>query len=184
MAETETAKTEAAKAEAAKAEAAKKAERQDDKRGSKAADDMTPVPTQAELDEFKGGEAGKKEKAEREKAAASRKPEDLTPFPSQAENDEIKCKVFGTTVADQKKLNEEYLKEHGEEPKKGKAAADEMKPTPTQDELDEYKTEAMYEPPGSGDPQTAKRKTIEAGKTEGGYTTRTVQPEHAPRAKE
>jgi len=57
-------------------------------------------------------------------------------------------------------------------------------PTPSQEELDEAKLDAIFQPPGSGDPQRAadaeaKKKQMEGGQS-GGYQTRAVTPQPAP----
>lgn len=130
-----------------------------------APEDMTPAPTQAELD----GPAG--EKAKKEKAAEPRKAsEDLTPTPTQAEADDTKAKLFGTTVEEDHKRRKEY-----EDSKGTKAAPEDMTPVPTQAENDQAKLAAMYVPEGAGDPQKVEpqhqRRTVEASKP-GGYQTR------------
>jgi hypothetical protein len=159
--------------------------RADDKKADKK-EDMTPQPTQAQLDEL-AGEAGKKEKAEREKAAASRKQEDLTPQPTQKENDEFKAALFNTTVEKDKERQKEYLEPKAKSAKDAKDAED-LTPTPTQAEHDAFKKAVMYEPednPGGGtDPQKAKhedakhepqhRRQIEAKPAPAAYETRTM----------
>ena len=147
-------------------------------------EDMTPVPTQAQLDEYMGG---KDVKVERPK-----EPEKVPPFPTQAENDEMKAKAFGTTLETLKKADEDEKQARGADTKDV-----DLTPTPTQAELDAHKSEVMYMPEGSGDPQSAgkgskqdpkhdakhdpkhdaKQKELEAKKpaeTEG-YKTRTVE---------
>ena len=140
-------------------------------------EDLTPTPTQAQLDE-RAGEVGKTEKAEREKVAASRKQEDLTPTPTQAEADEVRAKAFGMTVEEAKKQQQAYVDAHT--PKAAKEGED-LTPTPTQAELDDVKRGVMYQPednPGGGtDPQKAgqaQRRTIEPTRPGGGYETRAM----------
>jgi hypothetical protein len=144
--------------------------RGEDRRSDKK-EDMTPVPTQADLDRYMGG---KDVKVERPK-----EPEKVPPFPTQAENDEMKAKAYGTTLEALKKADEDEKQARGADTKDVDQA-----PTPTQDELDAHKKATMYEPednPGGGtDPQkapAAKQKQIEAKKPAetGGYQTRTVE---------
>lgn len=143
-----------------------------DKKAAAAKEDMTPAPTQAELDGPEG------EKAKKEKAAEPRKAsEDLTPTPTQAENDDIKAKLFGTTVEEDQKRRKEY------EEAKGKAAPEDMTPSPTQAENDQAKLAAMYVPDGAGDPQKTdapqpQRRTVEAARP-GAYQTRAAEPAKA-----
>ena len=143
--------------------------------------DMTPQPTQEQLDELAGGKDHKERKDSKgEKAKA---PEPLPPTPTQAEADEAKAALFNTTVEEDKKRNKEYVEAHGGAKKSGKDAED-LTPTPTQAELDAAKKEIMFEPedaPGGGtDPQKRKTRTMEAEKPSQGYQTRTLQPTHAP----
>ena len=158
----------------------------DDDKKKSAPEDMTPVPTQAEIDELSGGKDRKVEKREA--------PEHLDPTPTQAENDEIKAKLFGTTVEEDKKRNAEYVEAHSEH-KEGREGED-LTPTPTQEENDDAKKAAIYEPednPGGGtDPQKAKaerekaeqktehvnRRTVEANKPGASYETRAAS--HTP----
>ena len=178
-------------------------EKRDDKK-----EDMTPVPTQAELDEVKGGKDHKVEKRE----AKTDKQEDLTPTPTQEEANEQKAALYGTTIENEQKLREAEKKQReslvARDAKDTKDAPEDLTPTPTQAELDEVKKDVMYEPednPGGGtDPQRkeadAKRRSLEAEKPGGpGYQTRAGareparEPAHAhtpahtpehPRAKE
>jgi hypothetical protein len=127
----------------------------DDKNGKRAKEDMTPVPTQAELDTLKDGKDAKDRKVER------KAPETLPPTPTQAEADDTKAKLFGTTV----------------EKREAREAPEVLPPTPTQLENDKAKTDAMYMPEGSTDPQKAdpqQRRTVEASKP-GGYQTRAAE---------
>lgn len=130
-----------------------------------APEDMTPVPTQEQLD----GVAGKDQKREPRKA-----PEILPPTPTQAELDETKAKICGMEVPKRREAKETAAKD-----------AEDLTPTPTQTELDAAKKAAMYEPedsPGGGtDPQRAQsqtqRRQVEAKPAAGGYQTRAVAPE-------
>ena len=66
-------------------------------------------------------------------------------------------------------------------------AYDHEDPTPTQEENDAAKLEAIFQPPGSGDPQQAEQKRKEREQKEleaqksGGYQTRAANPIPPPK---
>ncbi len=131
---------------------------------TKDTEDMTPVPTQAEIDKLKSGGVEPKKAT---KAAAP--PEELPPTPTQKENDAYKSKVYG--VSDETRPEEDV-------PAGRQAPPEELPPTPTQFENDLFKTAAMSGgklPEGGGDPQkiaeAKKKKELEANKP-GTYQTR------------
>jgi hypothetical protein len=126
-----------------------------------APEEMTPSPTQAQLDEVAGG---KERKAEARKA-----PEALPPTPTQAENDEVKAKMCGMEV------------EKKPEAKKDAKAAEDLTPALTQAENDAAKLAAMpgETPPapseGSSAGVTQHRRQVEASRP-GAYQTRSSEP--------
>jgi hypothetical protein len=139
-------------------------------------EDMTPVPTQAQIDRLKGEteEAKKKRDADtakkREADTKNVPEEDLIPTPTQEENDEYKAKLYHVEVSK-------------DVPAGRQAPPEELQPTPTQFENDLFKTAAMNGgklPEGGGDPQKAKDKEVknkqaEANKPPVGYATRAVE---------
>jgi hypothetical protein len=152
----------------------------EDRRHTDKKEDLTPVPTQAELDERTAGskeQAAKDRKELDEQRAKAPKAE--PPYPSQEQNDEIKAKLFNTTVEQERERDEAEKK--AAKGANAKDAPEDLTPTPTQDELDAQKEAVMYQPPGSGDPQKAKaepkQKQLEAHKpvAGGNYNTRTVE---------
>ena len=147
-----------------------------EERNKRDKDDMTPVPSQAELDGIAGGD--KDRKAEPRQA-----PEALPPTPTQAENDDYMLKASGIDPA---KLEKQEAKEPRAAP---------LPPTPTQAENDAAKLAACNaappdEPPpeengtrSKDEPHTqAQRRQIEAGKPSAGYETRSTSAAtpHAP----